>query len=62
MAYEITENCVICGTCWEVCPTDSVVEHSWFYRIADTCVECGACVRLCPNVAIKKVDPEKKAE
>ena len=37
MVYEITENCVICGTCWEICPTASVVEHSWFYKIADTC-------------------------
>jgi NAD-dependent dihydropyrimidine dehydrogenase PreA subunit len=54
MAYSVTENCVICGTCWEICPTKSVVEHDWFYKIADTCVECGACARVCPNTAIIK--------
>ena len=61
MAYVITENCIICGTCWEICPTDSIVEHEWYYRIAETCVECGACVRVCPNAAIIKENPEESA-
>ncbi len=55
MAYFITENCIICGTCWEICPTDSVQEYEWYYCIDDeNCVECGACVKVCPNNAIKK--------
>ena len=55
MAYLITDNCIICGTCWEICPTESIDEFEWYYRINnDTCVECGACVRVCPNTAIKK--------
>jgi formate hydrogenlyase subunit 6/NADH:ubiquinone oxidoreductase subunit I len=54
MAYRITENCIICGTCWEICPTRSIVENDWYYRITDTCVECGACARVCPNAAIIK--------
>jgi NAD-dependent dihydropyrimidine dehydrogenase PreA subunit len=54
MAYLITDNCIICGTCWEICPTESIVEHEWYYKIIDTCVECGACARVCPNAAIIK--------
>ena len=55
MQYFITENCIICGTCWEICPTRSIVEHEWYYRInQDTCVGCGACAKVCPNAAIIK--------
>ena len=54
MAYLITEDCVICGTCWEICPTNQLLEDDWYYKIADTCVECGACARVCPNTAIMK--------
>jgi NAD-dependent dihydropyrimidine dehydrogenase PreA subunit len=60
MAYFITENCLICGTCWEICPTRSIVEHEWYYKITDTCAECGACARVCPNTAIIKVEGELK--
>ena len=56
MAYVITDNCLMCGTCWEICPTRSIVEHDWYYKIIEeTCVECGACASVCPNAAIIKV-------
>jgi formate hydrogenlyase subunit 6/NADH:ubiquinone oxidoreductase subunit I len=61
MAYYITEDCVICGTCWEICPIKSIVEYDWYYKITDTCVECGACARVCPNTAITR-GKEKKAK
>ena len=54
MKYKITDNCIICGTCWEICPTCSIVEHEWYYRIDETCTECGSCVKVCPNGAIVK--------
>ena len=60
MAYFITEDCVICGTCWEICPTKSIVEYDWYYKITDTCVECGACARVCPNTAITKGKEKKQ--
>jgi ferredoxin len=61
MAYFITEDCIICGTCWEICPTKSVEEFDWYYRInTDTCVECGACARVCPNHAIINKKKEDK--
>ncbi|MCX5887139.1 MAG: 4Fe-4S binding protein [Proteobacteria bacterium] len=52
MPYFITDNCIMCGTCWEICPTKSIEEFEWYYKISDTCVECGACARVCPNTAI----------
>ncbi len=54
MSYIITENCIICGTCWEICPTGSIIEHDWYYKISDSCVDCGSCLRVCPNNAIRK--------
>jgi ferredoxin len=52
MPYFITDNCIMCGTCWEICPTKSIKEFEWYYTISDTCVECGACAQVCPNAAI----------
>jgi Fe-S-cluster-containing hydrogenase component 2 len=54
MTYSVTENCILCGTCWEVCPTDSIVEHDWYYKIDHSCMDCGICMKVCPNAAIRK--------
>jgi ferredoxin len=62
MAFFVTEECLICGTCWEICPTDSIVNHEWYYKVADTCVECGACRAVFPNAAIKRIKGNKKRE
>jgi len=48
----------MCGTCWKIYPTESIVEHDWYYRISDICVECGACTRVCPNAKIIKKSEE----
>jgi len=60
MSYYITDNCIMCGTCWEICPTDSIVEYEWYYRISESCVECGACAHVCPNAAIIHIFNDKK--
>ena len=58
MAFYIQDNCIICGTCWEICPTESIEESDWYYAInQETCVECGACARVCPNAAITQKAP-----
>jgi len=55
MAFVITEDCILCGTCWHICPTDSIMDFEDTYKInQETCVECGACVKVCPNAAIVK--------
>lgn len=50
----IMENCIVCGTCWDICPKDAVQESEDFYRITIECDDCGKCVKACPNHAIAK--------
>jgi MinD superfamily P-loop ATPase len=54
MPAYIMDNCIICGTCWDVCPLDAVEEFEDYYRIAERCDDCGKCIRACPNHAIAK--------
>jgi formate hydrogenlyase subunit 6/NADH:ubiquinone oxidoreductase subunit I len=47
MTAFITKNCIICGTCWDLCPKHAVVE-------SEDCDDCGKCIEACPNFAIAK--------
>ena len=62
MSHFITENCIICGTCFEICPTRSIVDFEWYYKIEESCAECGACVKVCPNGAIRKQQQDSKRD
>ncbi|NLB27575.1 MAG: 4Fe-4S binding protein [Clostridiaceae bacterium] len=43
------EECISCGACAEVCPTEAISEGEEFYIIdAELCIDCGACVEVCP--------------
>ena len=51
--YEITDECVSCGTCAEECPSEAISEGEDMYVIdQDKCTECGTCVEVCPTGAI----------
>jgi MinD superfamily P-loop ATPase len=50
----IMDSCLICGTCWDICPIDAIEEYQDYYRITDGCDDCGKCVHACPNFAIAK--------
>ena len=53
MAYVITDDCVMCGTCADACPVEAISEGDGIYVIdADVCAECGTCVAECPTEAI----------
>ncbi len=53
MAYRITDECVMCGACADVCPASAISEGDGKYEInPDECLECGACFNECPNEAI----------
>ena len=55
MAYVISDACVSCGSCAEVCPMSAISEGDSQYVIdADTCVSCGACAEACPMEAISE--------
>ena len=55
MAHKITDACVSCGTCAEVCPVEAISQGDSQYVIdADTCIDCGTCAATCPVGAISQ--------
>lgn len=53
MAYVISDECTMCGTCVDECAVEAISEGDGKYVIdADVCAECGACVDACPIGAI----------
>ena len=53
MAYQITDECVACGSCLDSCPVEAISEGDPIYTIdPDTCTDCGTCVDTCPSEAI----------
>ncbi|MBN1179524.1 MAG: 4Fe-4S binding protein [Anaerolineae bacterium] len=56
MPRKITEDCVACGACAEVCPEEAISEGDPIYVIdPDLCIDCGLCEDECPNGAIIEV-------
>jgi len=53
MAYQISEKCNACGTCFETCPSEAIVKGEPKYKIdAEKCIDCAACEAACPEGAI----------
>ena len=53
MAYVIDDNCIACGTCQTVCPTDSISAGDIYVIDPETCIDCGSCAQVCPSDAIQ---------
>ncbi len=52
VAYQITDECVACGTCAEECPAEAIEEGEPYTINEEKCTECGSCVEVCPVEAI----------
>ena len=53
MAHKISEECIACGVCVDVCPVEAISEGDPYYIIdPELCTDCGACVDECPVEAI----------
>ena len=48
MAYIITDDCISCGACADVCPVSAISEGDGKYVINEDCISCGACADTCP--------------
>jgi NAD-dependent dihydropyrimidine dehydrogenase PreA subunit len=49
----ITDECIECGSCVEVCPEGAIQEGDGKYVIdQELCIECLSCLDECPNEAI----------
>ncbi len=62
--YRVTENCVGCGICSQICPMGCIrVKNSRPEHDYTNCVSCMACIHACPQKSIqfatfKEVNPE----
>lgn len=51
--YFITDSCIGCGNCVEVCPQDCISQDSIPFRIEpEHCLHCGNCMTVCPVGAV----------
>lgn len=53
--FRITEKCIGCGSCIEVCPQNCIAQDQLPFRIEqDHCLHCGNCLTACPAGAVEK--------
>ena len=52
--FEISENCISCGQCINVCPQSAITEGKPFKINQTHCLHCGACRKVCPVNAVLK--------
>lgn len=53
--FRITEDCIGCGTCAQVCPQKCISEGSPFQIDSRHCLHCGLCQESCPAGAVERV-------
>ena len=51
--YVITDRCIACGICVDVCPTAAISEGDVYCINPSMCLECGSCREVCPEEAIE---------
>lgn len=53
LAYKISDECTMCGSCLPECAFDAIAEGDPKYTIdSDLCSDCGTCEAVCPSDAI----------
>ncbi|ERT59230.1 putative ferredoxin [Megasphaera vaginalis (ex Srinivasan et al. 2021)] len=50
--HVVSDECVKCGACADVCPVSCITEGETKYVVGDACIDCGACESVCPTGAI----------
>lgn len=53
--YVITDKCIGCGNCLNVCPQQCISSDGIPFTIqADHCLHCGSCMSVCPAGAVER--------
>jgi NAD-dependent dihydropyrimidine dehydrogenase PreA subunit len=53
LAYKISDECLMCGSCEGECPVEAISAGDDKYEInPELCIECGSCAEVCPVEAI----------
>ncbi|GAF91498.1 unnamed protein product, partial [marine sediment metagenome] len=55
---QVTQGCVGCGRCQEVCFVNAIQIEDGSAEIGDECRGCGRCVEVCPEGAITITVPD----
>lgn len=50
--YVVSEKCVTCGKCEQLCPVNNIVITNGKPQFGDKCINCYACIHHCPQAAI----------
>ena len=58
--FSVTENCVLCGKCVSVCPSENISVTDGKITFAGGCVACLGCYHRCPEKAIVYKNKRKK--
>ena len=59
--YMITDSCISCGSCVEVCPQSCMITNNIPYVIEqEHCLHCGNCYTVCPAGAVIRGDKDEK--
>ena len=52
--YYITDKCIGCGKCFDVCPQNCISKATPFAVQQEHCLHCGNCQEICPVDAVEK--------
>lgn len=52
--YYITDKCIGCGKCFDVCPQNCISKDTPFAVQQEHCLHCGNCQQICPVDAVEK--------
>lgn len=58
--FAVNEDCIGCGKCVNLCPTDNITLKDGKITFADRCVICLGCYHRCPKKAIQYKGKQKK--
>jgi NAD-dependent dihydropyrimidine dehydrogenase PreA subunit len=56
----ITEKCIACGTCEEMCPMQAISLNDHAIINVEKCIGCGVCAYHCPEEAIEIIGTEPR--
>lgn len=52
-SFHATDQCISCGHCEQICPTQTIRLQNGKPEWANTCIQCCACIHRCPVQAIE---------